>query len=301
MEFQSGAVRPVGSIEDGWAIIKDDYWTFFGMTLITIVILVVAAISLGLVNNAITFAISTLLGVATSGSGDTAKMSAAILPQLISMVISVFTNILVGTVSGAFFCGIYAALSRKANSGVADFSDLFGGFKKFTSCLIVATVLSLVQFVIGVVALLGAAALGVSALGMGMLVKDGQLNPAAFGGILLVALVFVVITIVVNLIISALTAFAYPLIGERNLSGGEALMLSIKSGFANLGGLILLLILLGLMTFGGILVCFIGVLFVAPIITAALFAAYQSVFGRTGGNYNYAPPPPPTFNNQPGY
>ena len=301
MEFQSGAVRPIGSIEDGWNIIKDDYWTFFGMTLVTIIILVVAAVILGAINNAITFGISTVLGIASSSSGDAAKISAAVLPQLISMVISIFTNIIVGAVSGAFFCGIYAALSRKANSGVADFSDLFAGFKKITSCLIVATVLSLIQFVIGVVALLGAAALGVSALGMGMLVKYGQLNPAAFGGILLIALVFVVITMVVNLIISALTTFAYPLIADRNLSGGAALMLSIKSGFANLGGLVLLLFLLGLIAFGGILVCFIGVLFVAPIITAALFAAYQSVFGRTGGFYQHTPPPPPIFNNQPGY
>ena len=102
MEFQSGAVRPVGSIEDGWNIIKDDYWTFFGMTLVTIIILVVAAVILGAINNAITFGISTVLGIASSSSGDAAKISAAVLPQLISMVISIFTNIIVGAVSGAF-------------------------------------------------------------------------------------------------------------------------------------------------------------------------------------------------------
>jgi len=301
MEFQSGAVRPVGSIEDGWAIIKDDYWTFFGMTLIAIVILLVVAVILGAINNIITLGISTVLGVTTGNSGDVAKMSAAILPQLISMVISVFTNIIVGAISGAFFCGIYAALSRKASSGVADFGDLFGGFKKITACLIVAAVVSLIQFVISVVMLLGGAALGVSALGVGMLTKDGQLNPSVFGGLFLVILVFAGIYIVINLILSALTAFVYPLIGDRNLSGGQALLTSFKGGFANLGGLILLMLLLGLMVFGGALLCLIGALFVAPIVTAAMFAAYQSVFGRTGNNYNYAPPPPPTFNNQPGY
>ncbi len=63
-------------------------------------------------------------------------------------------------------------MSRKSNSGVADFSDLFGGFKKITACLIVAAVVALIQFVIGVVMLLGGAALGVSALGIGMLTKN---------------------------------------------------------------------------------------------------------------------------------
>ena len=301
MQFQSGAVRPVGSIEEGWRIIKDDYWTFFGMTLVMFVILFIAAIILGLINNVITFGISAALGVATSNSGDAGKISAAILPQLISMIISIFTNIIVGAVSGAFFCGIYAALSRKVSSGVADFGDLFAGFQKFQACLIVAVVLSLAQFAIGLVTLLGGAAVGVSAFGMGMLVKDGQVNPAAFGGILLVALLFMGIFIVLNLIISALTTFSYPLIADRNLPGGEALMLSAKGGFANLGGLILLLLLLGLMAFAGVLVCLVGVFFVAPILTAALFAAYQSVFGRTGGVYQQSPPPPPVFNNQPGY
>ncbi len=301
MEFQSGAVRPVGSIEDGWKIIKDDYWMFFGMTLVTIVILVVAAVILGVINNAITFGISAVTGVATSSAGDAVKLSAAIIPQLISLVISLFTNIIVGAVSGALFCGIYIALARKVNSGTVDFGDLFAGFPKFVPCLIVAAVLSVIQFVISLVGLIGGAALGVSALGMGMLTKNGQMNPAAFGGLFLVILVFAVGYIIVNLIINALAAFTYPLIADRNLPGGQALLLSVKSGFANIGGLILLMILLGLMAFGGILACGVGILFVVPIIIASFFAAYQSVFGRTGNIYQNDPPPPPTFNNQAGY
>lgn len=301
MEYQSGAVRPVGSIEEGWKIIKDDYWIFFLMMLVTIVILVVASIILGLINNGITLGISTVLGIAAKDSGDAGKITATILPQIIALIISIFTNIIVATLSGALMCGIYTALSRKANSGSVDFGDLFTGFQKLQSCLIVAAVLSVVQFVIGIVTLLGGAAAGVSVIGAGLLTQDGQLNPAIFGGLFLVILLFVGFSIVINLIISALTSFVYPLIAERNLSGGQALMLSIKSGFANIGGLILLLILLGFMTLGGVLVCFVGVLFVAPIITAALFAAFQSVFGKTGGSYQYAPPPPPIFNNQPGY
>lgn len=301
MEFQSGAVRPIGSIEEGWNIIKNDYWTFFSMTLVAIIILFVAAIILGFINNLITLGISTALGVATMNSGDVGKFSAAVLPQLISMVISIFTNIIIVTVSGALFCGIYKALSRKVTSGVTEFGDLFAGFQNFQPCLIVAIVMSLVQFIISAVMLFGGAAAGVSAFGLGMLTKNGQLNPAVFGGLFLVVLVFVVFMIVINLFISVLTTFAYPLISERNLSGGQALLLSAKSGLANIGGLILLLILLGLMAVGGVLVCCVGIFFVAPVLSAALFAAYQSVFGRTQDFYQHTPPPPPIFSNQQGY
>lgn len=301
MEFQSGAVRPVGNIQDGWAIIKDDYWTFFGMTLVAGVIVIIVAIILGTINNLITFGISAALGMATNNGGDTAKISASIVPQLISMVISLFTNIIVGALSGVLFCGIYKALSNKIDSGAANFGDLFGGFQKFSSCLIVATVVALVQFVLSLAMLLGGAALGVSVIGSGMITRDGQLNPALFGGLFLVALAFGLIYLIINLIIGALTTFAYPLIGDRDLPGGQALTLSIKAGFANLGGLILMSILLGLMLFGGALLCLVGILFVAPIFSAAIFSAYQSVFGRAAGSFQQVPPPPPTFNNQPGY
>lgn len=301
MEYQSGAVSPVGSISEGWNIIKDSYWIFFGMMLVTIIILIGVSLVLSLINNAIAFAISAAFGVAAQNTGEAGQISAAIAPQMISMVISIFTNIIVTTLSGVLFCGIYAALSRKVNTGVADFGDLFSGFQKIMPCLIVAAIMSLVQFVIGVGMLLGGAAVGVSAFGMGMLMKDGQFDPSVLGGIIFAVLIFVAVYVVILLIISALTTFVYPLIGERNLSGGEALLLSVKSGFSNLGGIILMMILLFLISMGGAMLCFVGLLFVAPILPASIFAAYQSVFGRTRSSGQYAPPPPPIFNNQPQY
>lgn len=299
MEFQSGAVSPVGSIEEGWNIIKNDYWTFFLMTTTAIIVLVVAAVGLGFISNIIVFGISAALGVATTNAGEAGKVSAAVFPQMISVIISIFTNIIVVTISGALFCGVYTALLHKVSGGVADFGDLFTGFKKVRSCLVTAVALALSQFIIAVVTLLGGAAVGFSALGMGILTKDGQFNPAVFSGFFLAVLVFALFNVVINLFISALTAFVYPLISERNLSGAQALLLSVKSGLANLGGLILLLILLGLMAFAGILACCVGILFVAPILFAALFAAYQSVFGRTQSMYQNTPPPPPIFGKQP--
>lgn len=301
MEFQSGAIDPVSSIKEGWEVIKGDYWTFFGMSLVAFIIIFASAMILGFVNNLITFAVSSILGVAANGGGEAARISTSLVPQLLSMFISLFTNILVGAVSGVLFVGIYKALSRKTTEGTADFGDLFSGLQKFTACLIVAAAVALAQFVLSVVLLFIGAAVGLSTFGLGMITAEGKLNPAVFGSLFLMILLIGLVYLVVNLIISVLTTFAYPLIADRDLTGGEALGLSVRSGLANLGGLTLLLILLVLMSFVGVLACLIGVLFVAPVIVAAIFVAYQKVFGRARDSFIHTPPPPPTFGNQPGY
>ncbi|HEY8558949.1 MAG TPA: hypothetical protein VIL74_01000 [Pyrinomonadaceae bacterium] len=304
MEYQSGAVSPVESISEGWNIIKDNYWMYVLMVLVAGVVLIVASLILGTITNMISGAIAGALGAATTNAGDAARVSAAILPQVIAQFVSIFTNIIVVTLSGVLFCGIYKSMARVASGGKADFGDLFGGFEHLPACLVYAVIISLVQFAIGIATLLGFAAFGFSALGMGLagIMKDGQLDMTVLSGLFMVILAYVLISIVIGLVIGALTTFVFPLIADRNLSGVQALGLSVKSGLANIVGLILLLILCGLMIFAGALPCGLGLPFIAPIYIAALFAAYRRVFGVAGGgNQNYNPPPPPNFANQPRY
>ncbi len=42
MDYQTGSVKPIGSIQEGWDLIKNDYWLFFAM------VLVFGSLSLGL-------------------------------------------------------------------------------------------------------------------------------------------------------------------------------------------------------------------------------------------------------------
>lgn len=305
MEYQSGAVRPVDSFGDGWSIIKNDYWIYVAMVVVFGLIIIVVSLILSAINAAISGVLGGVLGVATSSSGDVARASAVIVPEVIKQSVGFFVNIIVATLSGIFLCGIYKSMSRVANGARAEFGDLFSGFENFQACLIVAVVVSVVQFVIAIVMLIAGVAVGVGAIGAGglsgIITRDGQVNPAIFGGLLLIMLAFFGVYFVIMLIFSALTTFIYPLIGERNLSGGQALMTSVKSGLANLGGLILLLIIGVVMLIVGAIPCFLGLPFVAPIYIAALFSAYRSVFGSYGGYQNYNPPPPPNFGQQPGY
>jgi len=300
MEFRSGVISPGENVSEGWEIIKDDYWTFFAMTLVALIAVIAASLILGTITNLITFGITKAFGIAAQNS-DTAGKFALFIPQLISSIIGTFTNVIIITISGAFYTGIYTALSRKFSGGGTDFSDLFSGFQKLFPCFIVAVVMSVFQFVITVIGLGIGVAVGVTAFGTGIFTSEGQLNPAIFGSFFAIIAALFIVYLIISIIVAALTIFVYPIIADKNLSGGEAILLSIKSGFANIGGLILLILLLGLMSFGGALLCLVGALFVAPILAAAVFSAFRKVFPSTNESYNYEPPSPPTFGNQSGY
>jgi hypothetical protein len=299
MEFQSGAVQPIGSIEEGWNIIKADYWLFFAMTLVILVILFTISMVLGLINNGITFAVGAAVGVATQNSGEAGKISASFTPQIISLIISFFTNIIATAITGTFICGYFNALTRKVTTGVVEFGDIFSGFSYFQPCLIVSLILSLIQFVIGAIAILIFAAFGVAAFGTSIIGPNAKPDPNMIGALVGVGLVIFLFYFVVSIIVGICTVFAFPLVAGRRLSGFEAISLSARAGLGNAMGLLGFLLMQGLMLLGGALVLCIGILFVAPILYASLFAAYRSVFGIGNSNFNpQMPPPPPNFGNQ---
>jgi uncharacterized membrane protein len=102
------------------------------------------------------------------------------------------------------------------------------------------------------------------------------------------------VIMVIMILISVVFTFAYPLIVDRRLSGIDAVKLSIKAARANFWKLLGLLLLNGVLTFFGILFCYVGALFILPITFGALATAYEQVFGL-GEVKDHLPPPPPTF------
>jgi uncharacterized membrane protein len=305
MEYQSGAIRPADSFGDGWSIIKNDYWIYVAMSVVAGIAIIVVSLILNAINAAISGVLAGALGMATSNAGEMARTSAAIVPEVIKQVVGIFVTIIVSTLTGVFLCGIYKSMSRVAAGARAEFGDLFSGFENIQACLIIAVIMAIIQFVFALVMLFTGVAVGIGALGVGglggIVTRDGQINPAIAGGLILVFLAFFGIYIVAALIWGALTTFIYPLIGERNLTGAEAFMTSIKGGLANIGGLLLLLILGGLMLFVGAIPCGLGLPFVFPIYIAAIFSAYRNVFGAYGNYRQHNPPPPPNFGQQPRY
>ena len=295
MDAQTGSVRPIGNVEEGWNLIKNDYWLFFAMTLVLSLIVFGVAVVLGAVVGSISTIISTAIGAATQNTGDLQKASLAVVPQLITQFLSIFTGLITATLSGILTCGIYTALSRKANGGIPQFGDLFEGFKYFQQCLIVSLIMTLLRFALNVVFILVGVVFGVSAFGAGLLTRNGKFDPNALAPIFGVLVIMGLIYVVIFSVIGICTFFTYPLIVERKLSVIAALKLSIKAGMSNFLNLIGLFFIQFFILLGGALLCLIGIFFVIPILSASIFAAYLSVFGRTPMMGEQPPPTPDSF------
>lgn len=92
--------------------------------------------------------------------------------------------------------------------------------------------------------------------------------------------------------------FAMPLLAEHDFSIMETIKLSARAGWANVGGLILLLLVNGLMLIVGILALCIGIFFVLPIVYAAITVAYRQVFpGANNPAGQNTPPAPGNYGN----
>lgn len=196
-----------------------------------------------------------------------------------------------GILMGPMMCGIYLALFQTRRGQPIEFGLLFKGFDYFGDAVI-ATLLHLVPMVIVI-----APAYILYLVGMfGMMAssQNGEPNPGAVLGFFAVFGVIWLVIMVLLIVLSVVFAFAYPLIVDRRLKGFDAVKLSIRAGFANFWRLLGMMFLTGLLTFVGVLFCYVGVFFVMPIGIAAIAAAYEQVFGLSEMQSNL-PPPPPSF------
>jgi len=124
--------------------------------------------------------------------------------------------------------------------------------------------------------------------------QNGEPNPAAALGFFGIFGVIWLVIMVLLVVLSVLFTFAYPLIVDRRLSGLNAVKLSIRAGMANFWRLLGMIVLTGLLSSLGVLLCIVGVYLIMPISFAAVAAAYEQVFGLSEVQTNL-PPPPPTF------
>ena len=195
-----------------------------------------------------------------------------------------------GILMGPMMCGIYLALFQTRRGQPIEFGLLFKGFDYFGDAVI-ATLIHMVPIVV----IVGPAYLlfYVGMFGM-MAATNGQPDPGAIFGLLGLFAVFWFVVMIAIIVLSVIFSFAYPLIVDRRLSGLNAVKLSIRAGFANFWRLLGMLVLTGLLTFVGVLFCYVGAFFVMPISFAAIAVAYEQVFGLGEVRPN-VPPPPPSF------
>jgi hypothetical protein len=191
---------------------------------------------------------------------------------------------------GAMYCGIYYTMMQKMDGKPFEFGDLFKGFNFFLPALI-ATLVYIVPMFIMIFIQMGSM-FGVMA---SMTDSHGRINETAIFALYGTLIVEGVIGGIIMSSIHAFIMFTYPLIVERNLSGMDALKLSAKAVWGNLGGVVGLILAEFVLGFIGYLACGIGLYFVFPIMFAGVLVAYRRVFPSMNQRFN-APPPPSAFN-----
>jgi hypothetical protein len=196
-----------------------------------------------------------------------------------------------GILMGPMMCGIYLTLFKIRRGQPIEFGLLFKGFDYFGDA-VVATLLHMIPMIVIIVPTYILFYVGMFAI-IGTSGNSGP-DPGAMLGFFGVFGIIVLIIMVAMIVLSVVFTFAYPLIVDRRLSGLNAVKLSIRAGMANFFGLLGMLLLTGLLTFVGVLFCYVGAFLVMPISFAAIAMAYEQVFGL-GEVAPNLPPPPPSF------
>jgi hypothetical protein len=195
-----------------------------------------------------------------------------------------------GIVLGPLMCGIYMGLFRLRRGETVEFGILFKGFDYFGES-IVATLIHYVPMVMIIIPFYIVLYGGLFLIAQ----QGGNPDPSIFYVYFGVLIVLGLIMLILIIALSVVFMFSYPLIVDRKMSGLDAVKLSARGALANFWPLLGLLFLNGLLAFGGVLLCYVGVFLTLPITFAAIAVAYEQVFGLGEVHGPILPPPPPTF------
>jgi hypothetical protein len=190
---------------------------------------------------------------------------------------------------GPMMCGIFLCLFQHLRGEPVSFDRLFKGFDFFAQSVIATLIQAIpaVIIIVPVYVIMGVmmAVSTSSSRGRG---ADDAAAAAFFVGMVVVFLVIFVLSIILGIFFT----FTFPLIVDRKLSGVEAVKTSVKAALANFGGVCGLVLLNALLSFAGVLLCYVGAFFVLPITMTAHAIAYRRVFPEISQNFASPPPPP---------
>jgi membrane-anchored glycerophosphoryl diester phosphodiesterase (GDPDase) len=188
---------------------------------------------------------------------------------------------------GVMMCGIYLCYLQAIDGQKVEIETLFKNFKYFLPSLLLVIVMIVPAII--VIAVIYVPLL--IAMIMGSKLSQSELMTLLFGSF---AVEIVVAIIMVCL--HTLLMFAFPLIVDRNLSSFQAMKLSAKAVWKNLGGVTGIWVLMFLLNLAGMLVFCVGIYFTIPLLLATQLVAYRKVFPKLNNQRFSAPPMPNAYN-----
>jgi hypothetical protein len=205
--------------------------------------------------------------------------------------------ILMGPIMGGFY---FLVLSDMRGDPV-EFGMLFKGFEKFVPLMVVG----LIQAIPGIIGQVLRFTVDMSRFaGINNPARSGpgdflQSAPpdlsALFAGLSMVFIALMLGFGLFALVWTILLQFAIPITLENDIGPIDAIKLSISAASANLGGIIVLLIIEALIGIVGVLALCLGYFVAVPVAWAAGVFAYRQVFPMIENNFNFAPPPPDAY------
>lgn len=200
---------------------------------------------------------------------------------------------LMGPVMG----GVYYTALRAMRGEPVDFGMMFKGFERFVPLMVIGLIQSIPSIIyqgFDIASRFGN--FGIEAMLKDMSTSGDGIDPRIIfaSGYLIVILVVAIVLMIFSIVWAISFAFAIPIAMENeSLSPIDALKLSAKASWGNVGGIIVLAILSFLMAVGGVLALCIGVFFVLPIIWVSWAFAYRQVFPDLNPTVFRNEPPPP--------
>lgn len=203
---------------------------------------------------------------------------------------------LLGPVVGGF----YFVVLRDMRGEPVDFGMLFKGFEKFVPLMVIGLIQSIpgvifqiIRFSVDIAQIFSGINRGGSS--RGTFYQSGLPEFGISEGLSIFMIVFALLFMIFSILWNIVFAFAIPLALEKDLGAIEAIKLSAKAAFSNIGGLILLMILGVLAGILGVLALCVGIFVAIPVIYAANAFAYRQVFPLIERNFNFTPPPPNAY------
>ena len=257
-QYYKSAIDATGCISNAWNLIQPNYWLFFGISFVAFLIM---------------FAVS-----------------------LIPFIGGAVTALLTPPIMG----GVYYVSLRAMRGEPADFGMMFKGFEKAGPLLIIGAITAaptILFTILNVFLQTGQVLLQAIMGNQGRSQFQASPDVAVAGGLFVLVLVVVVVAFIISILWAVTFVFAVPIAMDQNVDALTAIKLSARSGWGNFGGVLVLMILAGLMSLGGALLCCIGLFFVLPIVNVAWAFAYRQVFPDLGPNagIRYEPPPPDAY------